>query len=112
LATVLLAIAPLSAASAQSGQNVVRPGLGEDPGPPDVTPFALPDGVRLMGVIRGANEYSGECDDASTQSSGSGAYVRICVPIENLSGGPVQIEFPAGLIVVATSEGRSQNGLL
>ena len=65
-----------------------------------------------MGVIRGANEYSGECDDASTQSSGSGAYVRICVPIENLSGGPVQIEFPAGLIVVATSEGRSQNGLL
>jgi len=108
----LLAIAPLSAASAQSAQNVVRPGLGEDPGPPDVTPFALPEGVRVMGVIRGADEYRGECENASTDSSGTGAYVRICVPIENLSGTPVQIEFPAGLIVVATSEGRAQNGLL
>lgn len=112
MAAGLLMLTPLSTASAQSSQNVVRPGLGEDPGAPEVTPFVLPEGVRVMGVIRGANEYSGECDDASTQPNGTGAYVRICVPIENLSGAPVQIEFPAGLIVVATSEGRSQNGLL
>lgn len=99
-------------AAAQTGQNVVRPGLGEDPGEPEVTPFTLPEGVRLAGTIRGAEEASGLCENTDAEGNGSGVFVRICVPLENLTGGPVQIEFPAGLVVITTSEGRAQNGLL
>lgn len=111
LAAVVLAGAPMTA-SAQSQENVVRPGLGEDPGAPETTPFALPPGVRLAGTIRGADEESGECEAPGAEPGGTGVYVRVCVPLENLSGSPVQIEFPAGLVLVATSEGRAQNGLL
>lgn len=99
-------------AAAQTTQNIVRPGLGEDPGAPEVTAFTLPEGVRLAGTIRGADEVSGLCENTDAEGHGSGVYVRICVPLENLTGGPVQIEFPAGLVVVSTSEGRAQNGLL
>lgn len=103
---------PAGQAAAQTAQNLVRPGLGEDPGSPDVTPFALPEGVRVIGEIKGADEVDGECENEASEPSGSGNYVRICVPLENMTGTPVQIEFPAGLLVVATSEGRAQNGLL
>lgn len=99
-------------AMAQAARDVVRPGLGEAPGLPETTPFVLPAGVRLVGEIRGADEASGECEDPGAPPGGSGIYVRICVPLENLTGSPVQIEFPAGLVVVSTAEGRNQHGLL
>ncbi len=111
LAAVVLAGTPATA-SAQSQENVVRPGLGEDPGAPETTPFTLPPGVTLAGTIRGADEESGECEAPGTEPGGTGVYVRVCVPLENLSGSPVQIEFPAGLVLVATSEGRARNSCI
>ncbi|GHG85460.1 hypothetical protein [Comamonas sp. JC664] len=95
-----------------AGVNVFRPGLGEDDGKPVGTPFELPAGVSFAGTLRGASEFSGECDNAGTEAKGSGAYVRVCVPLRNDTGAPVQVEFPPGLVVVSTSEGRNQNGLL
>ncbi len=95
-----------------AGVNVFRPGLGEDEGEPQGTAFSLPTGVSYAGTIRGAAELSGECENASTDPRGSGAYVRVCVPLRNDTGVSMEVEFPPGLIVVATSEGRNQNGLL
>lgn len=95
-----------------AGVNVFRPGLGEDDGAPQGTPFSLPEGVSFAGTLRGAAEVSGECENASVESQGSGALVRVCVPLRNDTGAPVEVEFPPGLVVVSTSEGRGQNGLL
>lgn len=95
-----------------AGVNVVRPGLGEDDGPPQGTPFILPDGISFAGTLWGAEEVSGECENASVEAQGSGTYVRVCVRLRNDTGAPVQVEFPPGLVVVSTSEGRGQNGLL
>ncbi|MFP2960526.1 hypothetical protein ACLEPN_22565 [Myxococcus sp. 1LA] len=95
-----------------AGVNVFRPGLGEDDGEPEGTPFTLPAGISFAGTLIGADEVTGECENASVESQGTGNYVRVCVPLRNDTGGPVEVEFPPGLIVVATSEGRAQNGLL
>ncbi|NVJ02329.1 hypothetical protein HV824_30005 [Myxococcus sp. AM009] len=95
-----------------AGVDVFRPGLGEDEGAPQGTPFSLPEGVSFAGTLRGAAEVTGECENASVESQGSGATVRVCVPLRNDTGAPVEVVFPPGLVVVSTSEGRGQNGLL
>ncbi|AKQ65332.1 putative lipoprotein [Myxococcus hansupus] len=95
-----------------AGVNEFRPGLGEDDGEPVGTPFNLPTGISYAGTLRGASEFTGECENAGTESQGSGAYVRVCVPLRNDTGGPVEVTFPPGIVVVSTSEGRNQNGLL
>ncbi|WP_141621534.1 hypothetical protein [Myxococcus sp. AB036A] len=95
-----------------AGVNVFRPGLGEDEGEPQGTPLSLPEGISIADTLRGAEEFTGECENARVASQGSGAYVRVCVPLRNDTGAPVEVEFPPGLVVVSTSEGRGQNGLL
>jgi len=95
-----------------AGVNEFRPGLGEDEGEPEGTPFTLPAGVSYAGTLRGADEVTGECENAGTEPQGSGALVQVCVPLRNDTGASVEVEFPPGLIVVATSEGLGQNGLL
>ncbi|AEI68122.1 hypothetical protein [Corallococcus macrosporus] len=95
-----------------AGTNVFRPGLGDDEGEPEGTPFTLPEGLSYAGTTVGADDITGECQNPGTESSGSGTYVRVCVPLRNDTGAPVEVVFPPGLIVVSTSEGRGQNGLL
>lgn len=104
------AAAPLPGERADAGVNVVRPGLGDDPGEPVGTPLVLPPGVTLAGTVRGADDLTSQCEHG-TQPHGSGVYVQVCVPLENSTGGPVEVVFPPGLVIVSAAEGF-QNGLL
>jgi hypothetical protein len=93
-----------------AGVNEIRPGLGDDPGEPQGSPFTLPSGVTLAGTLYGANAESSDCGNGA-KGNGSGVYVQVCVPLRNDTGGPVEVVFPPGLIVVSAAEGF-QNGLL
>ena len=93
-----------------AGVNVVRPGLGDDPGEPLGTPLVLPPGVTLAGPVRGADDLTSECE-SGTPPHGSGVYVQVCVPLQNSAGAPVEVVFPPGLVIVSAAEGF-QNGLL
>lgn len=93
-----------------AGVNEVRPGLGDDPGEPEGSPFTLPPGVTVSGTVFGANDVTSDCGNGAP-GNGSGVYVQVCVPVRNSTGGPVEVVFPPGLIVVSAAEGF-QNGLL
>ncbi|WP_164018393.1 hypothetical protein [Pyxidicoccus trucidator] len=93
-----------------TGENEVRPGLGDDPGEPRGTPFTLPAGVTVSGTVFGADDLSSDCGNG-VPGNGSGEYVQVCVPLRNSTGAPVQVVFPPGLVIVSASEGF-QNGLL
>jgi hypothetical protein len=87
-----------------------QPGFGKDRRQPKGTPLSLPAGVQVSGAIVGADD-DGNCSKPQTQDVGSGLYVRGCLKLTNTSGGPVQVTFPPGLVIVSASEGY-QNGLL
>ncbi|QSQ25049.1 hypothetical protein JY651_08995 [Pyxidicoccus parkwayensis] len=93
-----------------AGVNEVRPGLGDDPGEPLGTQFNLPTGVTVSGTVYGADDLTSDCGNGAP-GNGSGVYVQVCVPLRNSTGGPVEVVFPPGLVIVSTSEGF-QNGLL
>lgn len=88
--------------------NVVRPGLGDDPGLPSGSPLQFPAGVSLAAPIRGVE--NGE--DCGSTSQGSGFNVTVCLPLCNTTSRPVVVHIPAGLTVVAKTAGPYQNGLL
>ncbi|MBZ4417740.1 hypothetical protein [Myxococcus sp. RHSTA-1-4] len=92
------------------GTNVVRPGMGEDEGEPRGKPLNLPAGIVISGDLYGANDITDDCGKQEP-GNGSGEYVRVCVPLRNTTGGPIQVEFPPGLTLITRSEGY-QNGLL
>ncbi|MFP2911334.1 hypothetical protein ACLESD_41185 [Pyxidicoccus sp. 3LFB2] len=97
-----------------SGRNEVRPGLGDDPGEPQGTPFTLPPGVTVSGTVYGADDLSSECLTGvrgRVPDNGSGEYVQVCVPLRNSTGAPVQVVFPPGLVIVSATE-TFQHGLL
>ncbi|MCY1021978.1 hypothetical protein [Pyxidicoccus sp. MSG2] len=85
-------------------------GFGKDRRQPKGTPLSLPAGVQVSGTIVGADD-DGNCGQPQTADVGSGLYVRACLKLTNISGGPVQVTFPPGLVIVSASEGY-QNGLL
>lgn len=94
-----------------AGVNEVRPGLGNDPGEPQGTPFSLPPGVTVSGNVYGAaNDSTSDCGNGAP-GNGSGVYVRVCVPLRNATGAPVEVVFPPGLIIITAAEGF-QHGLL
>ncbi|WP_163998322.1 hypothetical protein [Pyxidicoccus caerfyrddinensis] len=93
-----------------AGVNEVRPGLGDDPGDPLGTPFTLPSGVAVSGPVYGAHDITDDCGNGAP-GHGSGEFVKVCVPLRNTTGGPVEVVFPPGLVIVAASE-TFQNGLL
>lgn len=93
-----------------AGTEVVRPGLGDDPGTPSGTPFALPAGITIPEPIVGADDLTSDCGDGKP-GYGSGVYVQVCVPIRNTTGAPVEVVFPPGLVITSAAE-LFQNGLL
>jgi hypothetical protein len=97
------------------GGNVVRPGLGNDPGTPLVTSLSLPAGVRIDGVAIGADAEGGQCADRDAVI-GSGGAVRACVSIcmdtavyQGTDG--ASIDLSDGLILISEFQ-DGQNGLL
>jgi len=88
--------------------NLVRPGLGEDPGVPSGAPLRLPAGVAVSAPILGVEDPA-ECAGAA---HGSGYNVLVCLPLCNATAAPARVRLPAGLTVVSKSASRYQNGIL
>jgi len=87
------------------------PGFGEAGGEPQGIQFRLPDGVELVEQLRG-NENGRSNDDCVYDGQGNNVLVKIKLRRTMPGGSPIRVEFPAGLVIVSTSEGRNQNGLL
>jgi len=81
------------------------PGLGETGGTPQGTTFSLPDGITVVGDITGQL-----CDEA-TFTIGSGHYVTVCVGLSNDTEQEKTITFPAGLVLISTTD-NYQNGVV
>ncbi|MCP3064574.1 hypothetical protein LXT21_37965 [Myxococcus sp. K38C18041901] len=94
-----------------AGVNRVRPGFGEDPGQPVGKTFVFPPGVELAGVPYGASDATKDCGNG-VAPIGTGPAVLVCVPLRNTTGGPVQLTFEPGLVVLNTAPSRIQNGML
>lgn len=86
----------------------VRPGLGYDAGEPVVTPFALPEGMRVVGEAVGADE-NGKCPDDSDFGTLERA-VQVCLPVCYVGRNVANVIFPTGLIITAAH--GFQNGVL
>lgn len=89
--------------------NKLRPGLGDDAGEPVTTPFALPEGVRVLGDAVGADE-NGKCPDDGDFGT---IYrdVQVCLPVCYVGRNVANVVFPPGLVITTASEGF-QRGLL
>ncbi|MBZ4417739.1 hypothetical protein [Myxococcus sp. RHSTA-1-4] len=88
-----------------------QPGFGKDRRQPTGKPLTLPAGVQVVsGTLPGADD-DGRCGDPELEPVGSGFMVRACLEMTNTTGGPVQVTFPPGLVIVSTSE-TYQNGML
>ncbi len=81
------------------------PGLGETAGTPQGTTFSLPDGITVVGDI------TGELCEEATFRIGSGYYVTVCVGLRNDSEQEKTITFPAGLVLISTTDDY-QNGVV
>ncbi len=102
---------PVDAGTEQPGENVFRPGLGDDEGTPRGTPLSPPAGTRVTGTILGEDAGEGECEGAGAPPKGSGRAVWACLKLENTTGGPIEVELPDGLMLVSDTE-DGQNGIL
>ncbi|WP_165022374.1 hypothetical protein [Dysgonomonas sp. ZJ279] len=106
-------------------------GLGDKEGELTGTPFVLPTGITLDGVITGSRSHyykslaskesklsSQLVSDFITKASaevdvvmGSGYYVSLYIPLKNTTAQDIEVTFPAGTIIVSNS-GDYQNGVL
>ncbi|HYC28834.1 MAG TPA: hypothetical protein VEB42_08460 [Chitinophagaceae bacterium] len=86
------------------------PGMGEQQGELQGEQFKLPRGVSLVSGITGA-EY-GPATPGVCVFDGVGINVMVKIELQRDSiGGPMTVEFPAGLVITSASEGF-QHGLL
>lgn len=81
------------------------PGLGETGGTLQGAMFSLPDEVTVIGDI------TGELCEEATFRIGSGYYVTVCVGLRNDSEQEKTITFPAGLVLISTTD-NYQNGVV
>jgi hypothetical protein len=93
------------------GENLVRPGLGDDEGTPQGTPLELPAGIQVSATILGEDAGEGECEGATIPPAGSGRAVWACMKVTNSSGGPVDLELKPGLTLLARYQ-DGQHGML
>lgn len=114
LVTVLLCVSLFSCSKDDSGPEDEAAmeqeigslaGLGEQDGTPQGTPFQLPDGVTVDGLITG--DY---CEEAETEI-GSGYYVTVCVALRNDKDQQITVKFPGGLILISETDDY-QNGVV
>ena len=87
------------------------PGFGEADGEPQGVQFVLPEGVELVEQLRGNEDGPGR-DDCLYDGAGYNVLVKVKLRRTMPGGSPLRVEFPAGLVIVTTSEGKNQNGLL
>ena len=87
------------------------PGFGDADGEPQGVPFVLPAGVELEEPIRG-DEDGKDPEDCLYDGPGYNVLVKIKLRRTIPGVNPIRIEFPPGLVIVSTSEGSNQNGLL
>ncbi|QPQ55874.1 hypothetical protein IC614_04625 [Allosphingosinicella flava] len=105
-----------------AGVNKIRPGLGDDPGDPEVSPW-LPPGVEIDGPITGVDAEEQECEGKS-MTVGSGRSVQVCAafcfnpedarwtPTYDANGEPTgRFEFARGFTLISEYQ-DGQNGLL
>lgn len=87
-------------------------GIGESLETPTGTPFNLPAGIGLAGIIKGYNTNDCGCDkdDAGCQI-GTGDLVKVCLGLTNTTNKPITVTFPKGLIIISM-ETETQNGLV
>lgn len=109
LSSIVLAATLAAPAGPAAAQSAI-PGFGYDERPPSGAPLSLPPGLEIAGPLQGADD-DGNCPKPSTNTVGSGLWVRACLPVKNLTGAPVVFIFPPGLTIVSASE-TFQNGLL
>lgn len=107
----VIALMACLAAGPVLAQNKVRPGLGDDPGIPETTPFTLPPGLKLAGPIWATDADGGECPRADAKFGAEDGGVKACVPLENTSGFPQMLDLSPGLILNQQFR-DGQNGLL
>lgn len=84
-----------------------QPGIGNTDGEPEGTTWVLPEGVRI--VRRPGHRFDPSPD--KLYGASNSFYADISFVNERPGGGTVNVEFPPGLVVVSTEEGRFQNGL-
>jgi hypothetical protein len=87
-------------------------GFGDVPGEPEGPQFQLPKHVSLVGPIKGVDGL----DDPTGNEcliDGQGESVMVTMTLEHDStvGKPIEVEFPAGLVIVSAAE-SFQHGLL
>ncbi len=80
-------------------------GLGSRGGDIQGMPFALPEGISVVGEIKG-----GWCDDKQFYI-GSGYLVTVCLTLRNDTDESETITFPAGLILVSSTD-EFQHGVV
>jgi hypothetical protein len=86
------------------------PGMGDTPGTPQGEPFKLPAGITLKGEIVGNDDFmSGQ--DCVVDGQGYAVTVKMKLHRDSAGTGPIEVVFPAGLVIVSASEGF-QSGLL
>jgi hypothetical protein len=110
--TVALTVFALLTSAFAHAQTPVagHPGFGKDERRPQGAPLVLPAGVEVAGPLTGADD-DGNCPGPSVEPAGSGLWVRACLPLKNMNGGPTTIVFPPGLVIVSASE-TFQHGVL
>jgi hypothetical protein len=75
-------------------------GFGYTEGPPEGTPFSLPEGVTLAKEIVGYSHiFPDSCGGVSWEKQkGEGLMVILCLQLFNSTNKPINFEFPPGLI--------------
>lgn len=118
IAAGLLIAATAPAAYALTDEpEVGLPGMRDSTARPVGIPFVLPEGVELVEPILSYNFFDeNDCKDPEeeepTQQIGNPAgAVQVCMIFKNRTGGPINIEFPPGVIVESESI-ETQNGIL
>lgn len=115
MAVATLTLALSSAALAQD-----PPGFGDNNlAQPTGTPFVLPEGLEVTIVSYNPFDIENSCKHPDAPEGTppprvqgqEGGYVRLCLIFRNSTGGPINIEFPPGLIFISSHD-KTQHGLL
>lgn len=95
-------------------QPGVPKGFGDSNDAPEGTVFTWPQGISVVGDIRGFDGYyEPELCGGRTRADqlDEGAYVLVCLSLRNDNEAPVTIALPAGLVFVS-NDLAYQNGIL
>ncbi|MBO9632873.1 MAG: hypothetical protein J7578_07115 [Chitinophagaceae bacterium] len=81
---------------------------------PEGTKFTLPDGIEFMEALHFSTSEDDSCfakDWSSSNATGNGSLVTLCVSFYNKTNKPIRLELPPGLIFISRLK-TAQNGIL